>query len=439
MISRKIYNKLKKLFFKKQVTHNDFIIDNETINLILASNFFDEVFYINSYKSFINKEKPLDFFCNKGLALGHMPSKNFDPSLYIYLHKGYVNKNPIKHYLKENKLFKFPKIEDIFPDLIERYSKNRWLEKNNERKISQSKLNDYKNFSKRTSLSNENLISNNVSSFLIKNLDPSHFRKKLEDNEPFAFARLTHAYWDAIEIVDEISLDNRLNFLPINYRRSLSKKIISAARPFKGIYAEGFIEELEELIPLHKKNNNFYISVAFKGYADNDKGGLDRIDRSEKYLNYRLNAMSRFFNSKDQLYDATYPKQLAAHGLLNKLPNLVSKHPVIVVGSKYLSDLGSRWRLNNFIHVEILPRRSQDIRWDVLANIKNSIPLNTNDGLKPIILFEAGTLAYWLISKLFSWNPNIFYIDMGQSLSIWYPEDSRGSPWLQIHKAANEK
>lgn len=329
-------------------------------------------------------------------------------------------------------------------DIIWKHSKVRPGKFSKEQKKNYKLINQYYEFSRlkvnpRVNILSTNTITNGKLKYNVKTMGPTFFFNKIKKNIPFAYARLPHGFWDDLEKVDCISDDLRLKFFPKIKRIDIAQLIYSIAIPSKGLFIDGFYEELYDLIPKHKNKSNFFISISFKGYSDNNFYGVDILDKNNEYLNFRLNALNKFFTSKDILYDATYPKLLATWGYLNKFQSVCMKHHVVVVGSFYLHDIGKKWNLNHFKHIEIQPRRSQEIRWMILKKIKKYISFISSDNNhhKPIVLFEAGTLSYWLISKLYSWNPNNFYIDMGQSLAIFYPDDQRGSPWLSIHKIVN--
>ncbi len=53
---------------------------------------------------------------------------------------------------------------------------------------------------------------------------------------------------------------------------------------------------------------------------------------------------------------------------------------------------------------------------------------------RPIILLQGGSFAYWLIERLFAWDPGVFYLDLGQTLHTWFLDiKTLRARWTRMH------
>jgi hypothetical protein len=431
MFLKKI-NSIISSYFNNKIT---FKHDQSTIENVLKTKIFDSKYYSDNYALHIKDHKEgLAFFCTTGVNLGHKPSENFDPILYRYVNKDCNNLNPLIHFYKSSPTPKIPPIETIFPDIIAKYQKKTKTNEIN-KEIPKKKINNYLNYSK--TANKKIIVTKQFNSNLFKIISPdaNFFFNFFKKNLPFSFVRLPHGFWDALVIRNEIAADRRLRNFSLTARNNFASRIASAALPHHGAFVEGFFDEMEKLISVNLKSKNFFPSISFRGYSDSVDEDIFNIGSSFRYKNDRLKLLNKYFGVNQKLYNATYIKKLATFGDLYNLPKFIRKHHVVIVGPDYLYDLDKRWNLKNFKHINIYSELSQKYRWKFLDEIKNYLEHVKNLNKRPVVIFMAGgSLSYWFISSLHSWNNTFFYVDFGQAIKIWYPELKHNSPWLRLHR-----
>lgn len=398
---------------------------------IAASGLFDPTFYRATY-GVASDQDALSHFLTIGLAKGHLPSANFDPVLYRLAVADCGQANPLLHYLDHKAHVAIPRLEEVFPDIIEKFR----------RKVPEvarvpapkpEKLQRHLANLDKISLERTIRVGVGGQDYRVEVPAKDFFFERLRRNDSFAFARLTHGYWDGLSIHNRIAGDPRLSPLMPAQRRSLAARIGQAAQPHHGTFIEGFVEEISELIVRHRKEPRFFNSVAFKGFPTADED-LFNAKVTPDHRSDRLNLLKATFAADDRLLDASLCKRLAFSGDLMALPPLCRNRHVVLIGPDYFHDLQQRWNLPEFTHVSIPRHLTHLIRWQVLDKVRTVLAdLVGKPGPKPVVLLQCGSMAYWLIGQLFSWRSDIFYIDLGQALNIWFTDVAEMPTFEWIH------
>jgi hypothetical protein len=278
--------------------------------------------------------------------------------------------------------------------------------------------------------------------YRIESPSPNFFFDRLRNDRPFAFARLPHGFWDALVMRDQIAAEPQLASVPLAERRLLACRIGRLAKPFHGGFVEGFDAEMAALIPEHRNNPDFFKSVAFKGFPTPDEDlfdpGTSPQDRAE-----RLALLAQTFAPYERLFDAIVWKRYAYSGDLERLAALCHDRHVVLLARDYFGDLKMRWKLSRFTHITIERQLSQLIRHVLFDKLQSALSgIVKEPGARPVVLMQCGgSLAYWLIAKLFAWNPAVFYVDLGQALNIWFMDlkDTHGQAWTRFYEPAPRK
>lgn len=410
--------------------------EEEIYDLIASSNLFDPDFYRLTYGDNISHMDPLLHFLEIGLDRGYLPSENFDPVLYRLTVPECGQYNPLLHYLKIGKGSSLPQIAELFPDLILKYKKKN--KPNKSRQLKQDRIERYIEHCK--NLSEERQIDFSIGEdiYTIKIPSIEFFLDRFRNDQPFTFARLPHGFWDALVRREEIAADQRLEQLSSNHRRVMAVRIQREALPHHGGLFEAFFDETQDLIGIQRDSSSFFNAIAFKGFFDQDDG-LFRPKANEHFKTARFNLFSSLFKPSEHFFDATSWKRFADKGQLEELPNVCRNRHVILLGADFFHDLNARWEVNRFTHVEIELSLSQRYRWQILERLKSAITAAIEEGgPHPVLLTMCGgSFAYWLFCHLYDWRPDVFYLDLGQSLRIWYPEIEKNGPWMKLHLAAD--
>lgn len=282
--------------------------------------------------------------------------------------------------------------------------------------------------------------------------DPATFLSRFASNEPFAFIRLPHGFWDSLAALDE-AVEQILAMYPggtvsMTYARILGARLLKEQVPDNGTFEEHMVEEILECIPRHDGNPRYFRSVAFKGFPTPDEN-LFLFDDLEDSHGRRLRNFARHFAPEEDVYDATMWKRWLISGTLRNLPDLCRRHPLILVGPDSLSGLGQAWNHPDFSTVLIPRENTQRQRHELQARVADVIGQKQRSVPKmsaaPIVLFQCGgSFAYWLVARLFDQFPDVFYLDLGQALNAWcYDVDTntglqwnRGAPFCQLYLRA---
>lgn len=394
---------------------------NSVKERIIASGIFNEDFYRKTYGEHIeNAQSPLDHFLDPGLANGFLPSPDFDPALYRLLTPACGDLNPVVHYL--DKGGPAPTIEEILPN-FKSFAKHRNAAKS-------PRLPEDAELNRKHSVK---ISQARILPLTVKGVDyqllipePDFFLDRLQSDQPFAFARLPHGFWDALllkeHIEDVLADDPRAKILSAPERSALAARIGMKLQPHHGAFAERFMDDVCAEISTHADNPDFFLSIAFNGFPTWDEQFFLRR-HTEKMQEERLDLLAKTFTPEQRLYDARQWKRLLIAGDLRHLPEICSRRHVILVASDYFADLGNRWRLKEFSHICIPRALSQWHRWELLARLKDSIQRakSASGQQPPVVLMQCGgSLAFWLISRLFSHDPEVFYLDLGQALNGWF-------------------
>lgn len=399
--------------------------------IVERSGRFDADFYLRTYRDSIPaSQSPLEHFLAVGQARGFLASRRFDPVVYKLRHPGRRPGSPLLECILAGDAGDYRDIASLFPDIdvkgiptgiaYPRELQAQWA-------------------------AHVGVVVENIDRpvrlpwagrhYELRNPLPDVVLSRLASNQPFAYARLTHGLWDSLYIVQEVA--GRVGNDPRG--RTLTGDEIKAAatRLFareylnqgKDLEVENFGNEIEQDLLDNPRDADFWTAIAVRGLPTFDDGvyGLDRDG-----LNGRLALIARFLLPTDTLYDATLWKRWALSGDLARFAEAARRHPVVLVGPGKFHTLGQKWGLPDYRHVAIGPRLSQLIRHEILERTTASVlAASRPGGPKPIVLFQCGSLAYWLIRRLRSRCPDAFYLDIGQALDLWSWAPS--VPWMRIY------
>lgn len=272
---------------------------------------------------------------------------------------------------------------------------------------------------------------------------PSYFefKERLTNDQPFSIIRWTHGLWDhlyTLEVIRKL-LNNKLknSSASDDVILALANRICAILFPKIGAFANGFSSEIINDLENLSFSHNVYHSVAFKGYPTQD----EKIFNVKKVLPShlgRLALFTKYFKPQNPIYDSNFYKRWVISGLGKEIPDLIRNRNVILIANDLFNDLNCRWNLKrSFTHIQIDRGMSQRFRNQILERCREAINRTIMpNSLSPIVLFQAGSLAPWLISRLYKDYPNAFYIDMGQALNFWFMDKAEllRAHWMQVYK-----
>lgn len=405
-------------------------------SLLEPSGLFDEAFYAAHYGPTSSLGGSLlDHFVHEGLARGYMPAAAFDPLVYGYLVPESRRIGPVAHFLESGGRFTPPALNDLFPGCRPR-DLHAAVPSPHDPAYTRACRTYAPAAARRRAI--EFTCGDHGHALQVP--DGLMFLDRLRTDRPFAFARLPHGLWDGLihrdEACERLAEDDGLSFLSPLARRSLATRVVGAFLPANGIFFGSFLEELEQLVQAHRHHPAFHRAVAFKGYPTPDEGLFLGWGQAARQL--AIGQFARFFEPSDVVFDATLWKRMAVDGSLAELPERCRGRHVILVASDLFGGLDDRWELPSFSHVVIPRQRSHCIRWELEQRLGDLLrAAGDGSGPRPIVLTQCGgSLAFWLIARLFRTWPEVFAVDLGQALNAWFLDvpDIPVTPWMHVYR-----
>lgn len=401
--------------------------------IVAESGRFDEAFYRRSYGGLIPPGRSaLEHFMETGWRDGLLASPLFDPIVYKILRPLRWHQNPLLDAILMNDTAEYRDVASLFSDLgldqIEmtiRYAsrvRSEWttnaamITENRDRSV--------------------HIGSGNIR-YELRNPDPQTVFARFEKNRPFCFARLPHGFWDDFAschgVSETLRADSRCRLLNREELFNLSGRLLGSSRMDTSNQCyEGFFSEIERDLLDNPRDEDFWTALSLKGLPTFDDGmyGFHEADVAD-----RIAVLNRFFVPADTLYDAMLWKRWVLSGDMARLPNVLKDHPVIVIGPSQFRSLGEKWHLSRFCHIEIPEDFSHLVRQQMLVALEKTLKAMRAEptGKHPVVLFQcSGELSYWLMRRLRTPYPDVFYIDIGQALDLWHWQTGRG--WSEIYQ-----
>jgi hypothetical protein len=401
---------------------------------IAASGLFDPAFYAETYGDAVSGD-PLAHFLSVGLPRGYRPSAGFDPALYRLTVAGCGPSNPLLHHLEYRKGRAVPQPEQVFARLIRKHRRPRPPPG----RATPERVRRYRANVENARGETEFVLPAGNERYRVLVPSMEFFTARLAREQPFAFARLPHGYWDGRILRRQIAADPRLARLPEPERLALAGRIAGLARPEKASFAEAVFEEVVDAARRCRDDPDFFSAVAFKGSLLTEHVFRAGMTPSEREL--CMEEVGRHFRPADHLWDALAWKRLADTDRIWPLADACRDRHVILVGPASLRGLDRRWQLQRHTHVEIPPRDSHRQRGSLLDRVRAAVEAaGAEAGPRPVVVSMCGgSLAYWLYSRLFAWRRDVFYLDLDQALQAWYPELGAQSPWTAVYAAVREQ
>ncbi len=275
----------------------------------------------------------------------------------------------------------------------------------------------------------------------------SFYAQLLEANRPFAFVKRTHGFWDAlVELsVARMRVGQDSHRLAKRILRALTRRIGVVGREgagldqsvrdelerksrYKYFWGDHFVDELLDALKALPAAPNYFEAISFRGFS---RPGEHERRLDSAHTKYKLrDAVLTYTPRQPRWHDAMVWKDAVTSGELRPLVRCLRGAKVIVVGPPHLSTLGNLTGIADYHHVSIHPTDAIKDRERILRRVRDVIRLSAT-ATPTVCLFQAGSLAYWLIYRLFTRERDVFLIDIGRVLDVWYPEIVSPQPWFQ--------
>jgi hypothetical protein len=398
------------------------MIDRAQRKRLIAEGLFDPEFYRKQYARELPREADaLEHFMAVGLPSGYLPSASFDPVLYRMLVPECGAANPLLHSLESRTPFRPPPLRDVFPQVTFLPPRGRAPAPRPPERPEGGKRK--RTYSSETEESAGYLYTVDGHTYTLRRPDHQELLGRLRENRPYAYARLPHGFWDTLWMLDvaeqAVSADERARGLSAAERHAIAERLSASVRRGKGNFAARYIDEVLAAVPLHTDHPDFLRAVSFRAPGKIDNASARALWPPPDEV---LRLFARHYRPEETLYDANLWKRLLVGGQLKALPGLVRDHPVVLVANNNFAQLGARWDLPDCTHIRIPPNHSQSQRWTLLERISQALTAAASRGSRaPVLISQCGgSLAYWLITRLFPRHPKVFYLDLGQALDGWF-------------------
>lgn len=223
--------------------------------------------------------------------------------------------------------------------------------------------------------------------------DVNFFVKKIQDKEYFSFAKINHAFWEAL-----------LN------RHDEFKRITT-------LHSVEFINEIEEMVKSWPLDDSLMLGLGSKGYASSDDDPHD----SKEIIVKILKTIPRI-----KTYDALVWKSYCLNNQIEKFFRSI-RSKVVVYGLSHLKNINDQLKFINF--------EFREVGLDATAKKDEIIKdLESNHKEETVYCFQMGEmLSTWVIRKLHG-LPESYFIDFGRSLDFFVKDISFSESDLEIYK-----
>lgn len=256
----------------------------------------------------------------------------------------------------------------------------------------------------------------------------------IERREGFAFVKRTHGFWDGLVFLSDCApeigarVDRGEAVEAARVRAALDDVNIVESTERRSYYYNHFrdhyytelVEDLQRPLALPA----YIEATAFRGYPNcNGRLAYHPVERLR-------GVHHSFHTSGRRAHDALVWKQAILDGSFSHVVKAIARMPVLLVGPPHLSSIGHHLGLREFYHVVIPLSGAPGERLSVLGRCTDTLERITEGGRPGVVLYQAGTLAFWLIYRLFSLRPRSFHLDLGRCLDVWFPEVGGHQPWF---------
>jgi hypothetical protein len=254
--------------------------------------------------------------------------------------------------------------------------------------------------------------------------------------QAFAFVKRTHGFWDGLgflcktvpQLEARVMAGEPVTAAMVREALGDSRVVeavdLRADRGYVDFFHDQFCTELVEDLQAPLAMNSYIEATAFRGYPSLD------TDPAFHPVDYLRRVHHSFHLTRRVAHDALVWKQAIIDGTFWKVIEAFRDMPVVLVGPPHLSTIGRHLGLRDFHYVAIPLSSAHAHRRSILPRCKEAVERLSAGGRPGIVLYQAGTLAFWLIYRLFPLAPSFFHLDVGRALDVWYPEVVDVQPWF---------
>ncbi len=255
--------------------------------------------------------------------------------------------------------------------------------------------------------------------YRVRRLPLAWYVERIRRRDYFSYTKINHRFWE---------LEAELHRNPPG--RSPEARAAADHALGRVAYLEtGFREELlADLGTLPLEDPSLVFATSHEGYP-----GSCRLEGATPDPAAIFAVMNRLLPRGLVPHDGMLFKRATISGEILAFYRALRDLPLLVVGPEWLSALAGRFDLPNATHLAIPSREARAERWELLERIaaaREAIGAET----PAAVIFEAGTLAPWLIRRLHGRVDHTFLIDVGRPLDVCRPAIVFRHNWARVFR-----
>jgi dTDP-4-amino-4,6-dideoxygalactose transaminase len=246
-------------------------------------------------------------------------------------------------------------------------------------------------------------------------LDLNTIIEKIQNEEFFSFAKINHGFWE-----------NMRDWQIVSKQGVTAEQFDAHRRPYL-IMTGFFTELLEDLRNIDLKDSQLLFAASPLAYKDSREREGTPLEYTQT-----MDLMHSILPKEAPIYDGLFWKTSMLDGSLRLFFEQIKHLKVLLVGPSHLQNFDQTFVLDDFSFLEIHPRDARKERQSIEQQIRDFREQHEGPLL---ILFQAATLAPWLIFRLHRQLKQTWMIDMGRALDICSPHVIKNQNWFKIHAA----
>lgn len=254
--------------------------------------------------------------------------------------------------------------------------------------------------------------------FEVYRLPVSYYVDRLRRGEWFSYSKINHGFWEYEQILRALPQD----FSDEDRRR------IDAQHGRRYCLETGFRDQLIAFLgTLRSDDPDLFFATSHIAYPESDR--IEGVTMNPASL---ISCMAATLPEGFVPHDGMLWKAATISGEIHALYDAIRPHSVVVVGPEWLAGLQQPLGLERFESIAIHPREARLEREAILARILRGHA--KYQGQPVIYLFQAATLAPWLVGRLHGRMENACLLDLGRALDICDPKRVFRQSWGRVFR-----
>ena len=261
--------------------------------------------------------------------------------------------------------------------------------------------------------------------------------QRIIDRTPTTFVKVPHGFWDSLLFVEaeqrRLRDDPRFARLDDAQCFALACRMVAEVQPEKGVYADGFYDDLLAELATAVRDDELLIGFSYKGYPTWDNRLFIVPGNTDEEV-ARIRLLERYLPPGYAFCDGTLLKRWTLSGRIATLMESLVSRPVVIVGAEAVQPVIGQFGLERAVFHRIPPRNSHWHRYQLFDEVAEILS-GMDPADAPVVLTRAGgSLSFWLLLRLRRRFPTATFLDVGQSLNPFLI-DSPDTKWTREYES----